>query len=430
MNKIQTISKMSFLFSLLLGLNSMSIGQTIWVPHNGMQNNKNLYSIVYNLSSYTSCIAVGDSGEILSTSNGYSWVNQSSGIKNTLFGMIYNQSLGDLMIVGDSGKIISQKGSSWNNLNSGISNCFKAISYGTILSPFKSLFVAVGNAGTIIISPGIDSLWVKKTSGTKRNLNATAFTVANDGNFVIVGDSGTILTSSNATDWTAQNSGVKTNLNAIISDGNLIVGDSGTILTSTDGKAWTRQTSGTKNSLRGVFCIRPPKTVQKTKKLNDFYNFYFAVGDRGTILVSTDGIIWDSKNSGTTRNLNSITWYAKIDSLIAVGDSGTILTSYFTTPATGNKQNIKLFNIGNTKMEFNKTSKGYLIDFQYLLGNIHPASLTICNDLGRQVAQFTSIKNNTVFWNTAEGSFVPGMYVVKAGLSDGNAFYQKMLFTR
>ena len=67
------------------------------------------------------------------------------------------------------------------------------------------------------------------------------------GLFVTVGDSGTILTSSDGTSWDNGTSGTTNHLYGV-TYGNgtfVIVGDSGTILTSSDGTTWTSRTSGT-----------------------------------------------------------------------------------------------------------------------------------------------------------------------------------------
>ena len=61
----------------------------------------------------------------------------------------------------------------------------------------SGLFVSVGNSGTIIISSdGIT--WIFSTSGTSSNLWGINY---GNSTFVTVGDSGTILTSSDGTSW-------------------------------------------------------------------------------------------------------------------------------------------------------------------------------------------------------------------------------------
>ena len=72
------------------------------------------------------------------------------------------------------------------------------------------------------------------------------------------------------------------------------VGQSGIILTSSDGTTWTSRTSGTSNNLQGV-------TYGNST--------YVTVGDGGTILTSADGTTWTSRTSGaTTIQLFGITF--------------------------------------------------------------------------------------------------------------------------
>ena len=71
------------------------------------------------------------------------------------------------------------------------------------------------------------------------------------------------------------------------------VGQSGTILTSSDGISWTSRTSGTTNTLYGI----------------TYGNSTFVtVGVSGTILTSSDGVTWTSRTSGTSENLIGVTY--------------------------------------------------------------------------------------------------------------------------
>jgi hypothetical protein len=99
-------------------------------------------------------------------------------------------------------------------------------------------------------------------------------------------------------------------LRAVCLSGSILVavGDRGRIITSTDGVVWTPRAAGVTTTLRGV-AAGPTGFV--------------AVGDSGTILQSADGTRWSPATSvPTTARLNAIT---RAQDFFAVGDSGTIL---------------------------------------------------------------------------------------------------------
>ena len=89
--------------------------------------------------------------------------------------------------------------------------------------------------------------------------------------------------------WSPVDSGTTSNLNGAIlldSGTGFVVGDTGTILKSTDaGATWSPLTSGTSTTLHGIYFLDPNEGV--------------AVGDSGTILRTTDGgVAWQSIASG------------------------------------------------------------------------------------------------------------------------------------
>ena len=71
----------------------------------------------------------------------------------------------------------------------------------------------------------------------------------------------------------------------------VVVGDSGTILTSSDSISWTTRSSGTISHLRG---------------LNYALNNYIIIGNGGTILTSLDGISWNQRDPGITSSLRDL----------------------------------------------------------------------------------------------------------------------------
>lgn len=68
------------------------------------------------------------------------------------------------------------------------------------------------------------------------------------------------------------------------------VGDSGAVWTSSDAKTWTSQSSGKTGNLNGI---------------NYTGTTYFACGDAGIIITSTDGITWTDRSVAISENLNN-----------------------------------------------------------------------------------------------------------------------------
>ncbi|MFO0754486.1 MAG: carboxypeptidase regulatory-like domain-containing protein, partial [Thermodesulfovibrionales bacterium] len=84
--------------------------------------------------------------------------------------------------------------------------------------------------------------WTPRSSGTTNDLNSVAVSGTT---YLIVGASGTILTSGDTVTWNTQTSGVSANLNGTIYGSTFVtVGSGGTILTSSDAATWTAQSSG------------------------------------------------------------------------------------------------------------------------------------------------------------------------------------------
>ncbi|MBI5483048.1 MAG: hypothetical protein HY888_01135 [Deltaproteobacteria bacterium] len=179
-------------------------------------------------------------------------------------------------------------------------------------------YVAVGSAGTILITPDGGATWPQKTSGTTKDLKAVAF---GNNTFVAAGNSGTICFSTdNGLTWQVAVSNVTKDLYNITYGNSLFVavGYSGTIITSPDGVTWTKRTSGLENDfywtneLRGI-------------SFDSASGTFTAVGSAGTYLTSPDGITWTSKRKGTTNTLSDVI-YAN-NTFVTVGAMGTVLTS-------------------------------------------------------------------------------------------------------
>jgi hypothetical protein len=144
-------------------------------------------------------------------------------------------------------------------------------------------------------------------------------TYTSAGNWVAVGSSGTILTSSDGLTWTTQKSGSSADLkgvgsitsltNNLTSHQFIVVGANGTILSSPDAISWTAQNANTKANFNALSAT----------------NQFLAIGSGGTVVSSLDGITWKSQASQSTANLTSL--LSAQNMYIAVNSAGGIIYS-------------------------------------------------------------------------------------------------------
>ncbi|BAU26313.1 putative repeat protein (TIGR02543 family) [Aneurinibacillus soli] len=176
-----------------------------------------------------------------------------------------------------------------------------------ILLAFLVMFVSVTPAS--VFADELDTWNNRNPLPTGNRLAGVSY---GNNTFVVVGDWGTILTSSDSSTWAKRSSVTEEDLHSVTYGNNtfVAVGSQGTILTSTDGITWALQSSGTTNALN---------------RIGYYHNTFVAVGDQGTILTSTDGVTWTSRSSVTTKGLSDISYGN--NTFVVVGYEGTILTS-------------------------------------------------------------------------------------------------------
>jgi subtilisin family serine protease len=318
-------------------------------------------------------IAVGNNGMILTSSNGTSWTKRTSPVASHLNGVVYADSV--FVAVGQSGQVItSPNGIDWTKRTSGTASSLYAAAYG------NSSIVAVGGGGTILTS-GDGATWTAQTPapsallgityGNSRFIalgggfilsstcgaappeptppvcgeNWTSVSVTGGHNavtyggstYVAVANSGSIVTSSDAANWTPRTSNTSNHLYDVVYGNSLfvVVGRNGTILTSSNGTTWTARTSGTAAALRAVTYGN---------------SLYIAVGYYGNIFTSPNGIDWTSRSSGTGEKLQGIA-YGK-STYVVTGNTGTILTSAngtnWTAQSSPTANNINDVTFGNS----------------------------------------------------------------------------------
>lgn len=246
-----------------------------------------------------------------------SWGLQNSGTGQNLRGVTYGKGL--FVAVGDKGTILTSKdGQVWTQQSSGV----VADLWGVTYSEAFGGFVAVGAWGTVLHSPdGIS--WSKKPTNQADWLYGVT-----GGTFVItVGARGLIISSLPAFAWT-QDRPCDERLYGVVSHnlGAVAVGEKGTILSSSDTRNWQIIPTYLQTHLWDV-----------AKRLSD--EVFVAVGESGTILFShsQNPTVWETISSGAGPNLygvtvafDHITSYGSIQGtgiFVAVGGEGTILLS-------------------------------------------------------------------------------------------------------
>lgn len=179
---------------------------------------------------------------------------------------------------------------------------------------FGSIFIAVGDTGTIVTSIDDAITWIQKTSGVTENL----YSVAHSGfTYVIVGESTTILRSIDSNTWTPVSVPVEytATLRSVVWTGSafVAVGDSGLVARSTNGTAWSFAYS----------------LDTEYRSVAYRLGVLIAVGVAGAISYSVDdGITWIRQvNSVNENNLNSIIYDTVTNKWCAVGDAGTVILS-------------------------------------------------------------------------------------------------------
>jgi hypothetical protein len=165
-----------------------------------------------------------------------------------------------------------------------------------------------------VVINDLAATWTQQATGAQAALNRVIWTGAQ---FVVVGYTGTILTSPDGSTWTVQNSGTSAPLYGIAWSGTRLVavgyGSSVVVLTSSDGVSWSPVGSLPVSSTTALSSIAWSGTQ------------FVAVGGDSTapttavILQSSDGLTWTS-TSMQSPALDWVTWNGT--QFVAVGGSG------------------------------------------------------------------------------------------------------------
>lgn len=194
----------------------------------------------------------------------------------------------------------------WNKIISGTTKNINAVTFSN-----SNTVVAVGDSGLILSSSNAGNSFTIVSSATMKHLNDVFFLDANNG--LAVGDGGTILKTINAgISWSAITSNTSNDLMSIDIKNNigLITGSNGTILKSVNnGAAWAALT---------------PFTIYLLNKVRFVTNDVAVIsGNNGLLLKSVDtGNNWSIENSSANKNINDFAFYPNATDILAVGING------------------------------------------------------------------------------------------------------------
>jgi PKD repeat protein len=171
---------------------------------------------------------------------------------------------------------------------------------------------------SVLASTPCDQWQLVNPLPTDADLLGSAF---GNGRFVLVGRSGTVLTSPDELAWQLLPALTDADLQAVTwsAQGFIAVGTSGTVLTSPEGEAWT---------------LQPPVTTETLLDLTAGGPVILAVGTGGTVLSSDDGVTWSQQDAGTSTDLRRVVWTGSEYMALGSGESPVLVSLNGTVWAT------------------------------------------------------------------------------------------------
>ena len=218
------------------------------------------------------CLAVGDKGVVLRTTNGGdAWVPLKTGIKNDLIDGTISDGGKKMILIGEEGVIRRSVdgGATWKTVKSGTDKTLTSIHFVNA----KTAWIT-GEGGVLLKSIDEGVSWKSQKSGTIQTLFDVHSVTAQ--NIFVVGSQGTVRKTTNSGSvWSQQKTNSNQELRSVTfvdKDHGIVVGAKGALLVTTNGgSAWDTLDPDTDATLRDVHCA--------------LKNFCVVVGDKGTVLL-------------------------------------------------------------------------------------------------------------------------------------------------
>ena len=276
---------------------------------------ENLYDVRW-FDSLQQFLCVGDESTVLTSADGVSWAELDTGLPDGQFRAVELKG-NQYVILEDKRYVrVSDDGITWSRVD--LASVLPAFLYLYDITHNNNQYVVVGQGGSVITSTD-GLIWTLQTTPITDVLRSVVWAGQPLDQFVAVGNGGTVMTSSDAINWYIQSTDTISALNDVMWDGSQFVavgnpqyaGENILVLTSPDGSSWTRHnTTNFWASLTGTASDG---------------SHYLAVGYGGAILGSDSGASWYSISHGVSQDLWDVTWDG--NQFAAVGNLGTIVTS-------------------------------------------------------------------------------------------------------
>ncbi len=246
--------------------------QTVGPPRSGR-----LLQVAYGSGRF---VAVGERGLIRTSTDSFHWVPTSTDPID-LSDVIYARN--EYWIVGQDQRVVrTLDGVALTRVHEGQRN-----EYLTAIAHGAGRFVAIAGQQSLVSTDGTN--WAFHDMNVGNFMEAVAF----DGTqFVSVGSSGTVATSTDGATWHRGSVGDTDFLRAVgYGNGRYTAAGHGSVYTSTNAVDWDE-------------AVPPWQAIADIEFINDVW---WAVGDAGLVMTSTDGLTWNRRGIGAGPPINGIT---------------------------------------------------------------------------------------------------------------------------